>query len=129
VAGELIVESQIAFANSAPQNTAVDVDVPSQTESDGEHEYILTVRNPSAVTALTVHVKTQEKFDATFGGGADHYPELMTFAVPVSTPEGKEFTIEGWNLVGTKGRITITNDTVLGGAQGFAADMRLRKIG
>lgn len=130
MSGELVYEGNAAFANSAPQNTVVNLDVPAGgiLSDDEEADFAVTVRNPSAVTALTVTLKSKEINDATFGGGSIRYPEFQTITIPVSKPEGVETLVKGWPLAAAGGRITVQNATVLGGADGFTADVRVRKL-
>jgi hypothetical protein len=131
VAGELIAEAQYTFANNAGANTAVDVavaaDADMNVDTDLDEQYEITVRNPSAATQVTVRVKSLEKQDATFGGGADRYPQVATFAVPASTPEGLTQVVSGWDL-SRGGRLTFSNDTALGAAAGFTGDFRVRRL-
>lgn len=107
------------WANSAAVNTAVNIDIalPSPLQSDAK--YLISIINPSAVTALTVKVKNKETF------GAAQYPELTTFSVPATTD--KAVLVEGW-MLGEAGRLTLSNDTVLGAADGFTANVRVRKV-
>lgn len=130
VAGELVVEAQAPFANNAAVNTVVNLPVPAGgiLNDDENAEFEVIVRNPSLVTALTVKLRSREVTSAAFGGGADRYPEFQTLAVPVNTPEGKEFMAHGWQLAAAGGRISVSNDTVLGAADAFTADVRVRKL-
>lgn len=130
MAGELVYEGQAAFANSSLVNTLKDLDIPAGgiLNDDEEMDFSVVVRNPSAVTALTVRLKSKEITDATFGGGATRYPVFQTIAVPANTPEGTETLVHGWQLAAAGGRVTVSNDTVLGGADAFNADVRIRKL-
>lgn len=130
VAGELVFEGQAAFANSAPALTVVNLDIPSGgiLQDDEEDDYEIIVRNPSAVTALTVTLKSREPTDASFGGGSDRYPVFQSITVPASSPEGTETLSHGWNLATKGGRITVQNVTILGGSDAFSADVRVRKL-
>lgn len=130
MAGELVTEAAFVFPNSAGVGTPIDVAVPPDQDMNvgaDEQRYEISVRNPSTITALTVRVKTLEKQDAATGGGADRYPEVTNFPVLVNSPEGKTQVVEGWDL-SRGGRITVSNDTILGGAQGFTGDLRVRRL-
>jgi hypothetical protein len=130
VAGELVVEGQAVFANSALINTPINIAIPSGgvLSDDEETDFEVIVRNPSLVTALNVALKSLEKTDSAFGGGADRYPTFQTIVVPVNTPEGTETVVHGWGLGAAGGRITVSNATALGVADGFSADVRVRKL-
>lgn len=110
-----MIEADITWANSAGAGTAVDVDVPGTQVAAG----VITVRNPSAVTALTVKVQGKE----TLGGGA-RYPEIDSVAVAANSVV--QFYVDELWLMGEGGRLHITNDTILGGADGFTGQVRIR---
>jgi hypothetical protein len=114
-----IADTTAVWANSAAANTAVNVDIDLPSPLQGDAKYLITVVNPSAVTALTIKVKNKETF------GTAQYPELTTINIPVNT--SKAVIVEGW-LLGEASRLTLSNDTVLGIADGFTANIRVRKV-
>lgn len=121
--GEQIDTDKAAvFANSAAVNTVVNVAIAAGKSRRDRTKFVVIVRNPSAVTALTVRVRAVE----TALGGATRYPELATLAVPANTPDGKALVFEGYVSGGL--RVSVSNDTVLGVADGFTADVRVRGL-
>ncbi|MHB1001900.1 MAG: hypothetical protein ACYC27_21885 [Armatimonadota bacterium] len=119
---EQIFDGQAVWANSAVQNTAVNIDITLPTVLQGSALYMITVTNPSTVTALTVSVKNK----STFGGTAK-YPELTRFGVQANAADGRSVLVQGW-MLGEGGRLTLSNDTALGGSDGFTAYVRIRKV-
>jgi len=119
-----MIDTTASWANNAAQNTAVNIDaVYGNYMRTAEDLFLLTVTNPSAVTALTVVVKTK----ATFGGVA-RYPELTRFGVPVSSTDGYSRLLQGLGAAEAI-RITLSNDTALGAADAFTAYVRMKKVG
>ncbi|MHB1651661.1 MAG: hypothetical protein ACYCVD_04180 [Desulfitobacteriaceae bacterium] len=116
----ILLDITAAWANSAAVNTAVNLDIPLPSDVHGEGLYQITITNPSAVTAITAKVKNKETL------GTAKYPLLSTISTPVSTPDGKVTVVQG--LFGEAARITLSNDTVLGVADGFSAYVRVRKL-
>jgi hypothetical protein len=114
-----IADTTAVWANSAAANTAVNVDVDLPSPLQGDAKYSIAIVNPSAVTALTIKVKNKETF------GTAQYPEVTTINIPVNT--SKSVIVEGW-MLGEAGRLTLSNDTVLGVADGFTANIRARKV-
>jgi redox-regulated HSP33 family molecular chaperone len=110
-----MINADITWANSAAAGTVVNVDVPGAQAAVAA----VTVRNPSAVTALTVKVQGKETL-----GGAARYPEIASLAVPANTT--KQFFIDEMWLVGEGGRLAVTNDTLLGAGDGFTGQVRVR---
>lgn len=110
-----MIDADITWANSAAAGTAVTVDVPGAQAAAG----VVTVRNPSTVTALTVKVLGKETL-----GGAARYPEIASIAVPANSV--KQFYVDELWLIGEGGRLSITNDTVLGAGNGFTGQVRVR---
>jgi hypothetical protein len=119
---EQVYDGTAAWANSAAQNTAVNIDITPPTVLQGDALNLLIVTNPSTVTDLTVVVKNK----GTFGGTA-RYPELTRYAVAKNLAEGKTFLVQGW-MLGEGARLTLSNDTALGGSDGFTAYVRVRKV-
>ena len=105
------------FANSAAANTVVNLDIP-EIYLERTRDATVTVYNPSTVTALTVKVQNVETL-----GGAARYATQETITVPVSS--STTTVVENW-LLGEGGRLAVSNDTVLGIADGFTASVRVR---
>lgn len=105
------------WANSAAANTQVTVAVSQPATPQKNAKYLINVRNPSTVTALTVKVRNTL---AAFGG-ATREAELTSIAVPANSI--KSVLVEGWLAGG--GSLLLSNDTVLGAADGFTADIRV----
>lgn len=121
--GEQVYDGTVVFANSAAANTQVSTaEIPLPSTLQGDARYVVTILNPSTVTALTVRPENRETF-----AGTARYADLPTFTVPVSSPEGVSRVVEGF-LVGEAGRLTLSNDTVLGVAGGFTANIRVRRV-
>ncbi len=114
-------DQDATWANSASANTAVNVDVAAPDPVQAEGKYLIHVYNPSTVTALSLAIKTTL---ASFGGST-RYGEL-TYA-SVSANSTRSFLVQGW-MLGGNGRITLSNDTILGGSDGFTAKVRVTKV-
>ncbi len=113
------------WANSAAANTEVSNDIALPDTWQPDARYLIIVRNPSAVTALTGKIKLK----ATSLGGADRYPRLKggDFSVSANVPEGEAVLVEGW-MLGDGARLTLSNDTALGAADGFSATVRIIQV-
>lgn len=130
LSGEQIGEDlSFVFANSAAANTqsVATVQVPAEgmTTNDPLQAYKIAVHNPSTVTDLTVKLLTVE---ADF---ADCLLDTLTVpkaqAVTGTTISAHEFLVGGI-FCGGNLKIVISNDTVLGGADGFTAKIRIREV-
>ena len=120
-------DNAITFANNAAANTQVNVDIAQPTVV--KTRYALVTYNPSTVTDLTVKVFAVE----TSLAAATRYALLTTISV------GKSATVTGTTVntrlniieglfVGSALRLVVSNDTVLGAAEGFSAYARLREV-
>jgi hypothetical protein len=118
----LAADQSTSWANSAAVNTANNVDIAMPAELQPEGRYAIAILNPSTVTDLSVIIKAQE----TSFNAATRYVELTSFTMPKNKADGKYFIVTG--LVGSSLRLTLSNDTVLGGADGFTAYIRVKKI-
>ena len=120
-------DQTLTWANSAVANTQVVVNVarPSVPVS----EYKVKVYNPSTVTDLTCKV-----FAVAAGlGGSGRDCLVTTFSIPKSqTMTGTAVNAHA-RLIhgifdGSALKLVFSNDTVLGGGDGFSATMRLREV-
>ncbi|MDO8472825.1 MAG: hypothetical protein Q7T05_03305 [Dehalococcoidia bacterium] len=111
------------WANNAGQNTEVTNDITLPTIRTPEDVYQVVVTNPSAVSAITVKVCVK----LTPVSNA-RYPELTLFGVPVSKTNGYARNIQGL-AAGEAIRLILSNDTALGAADGFTAEIGIRKVG
>lgn len=116
------------WANSAGAGVVVEVTVTTEDALLPGERHAVTVRNPSTVTALTVAVQSREEIGGAevFGGfvpAGEAAP--LTLAVPANST--RTFVVDGW--LGHGGRLRLTNDTALGVADGFTADVVVREIG
>lgn len=110
------------WANSAAAGTAAtgaDITLPTVFSANGET--IVSIYNPSLVTALTVVFYNKQ----TALGGGDRYSEITRVSVPINT--AKDFVLKGW-LFGNAAAVSAVNDTALGGADGFSATIRIRQM-
>ena len=124
-------DATAVFANDALVNTQKTTTFTYVTNagSYGVEEYMLTVYNPSTVTDLTVKV-----FEISTALGGDARDSLIT---TLSIPKAQVTT--GTTIVshakvihgilnGEDVKLIISNDTVLGEADGFTASFRLREV-
>jgi hypothetical protein len=115
------------FANSDAANTQVNVDFTKPTAS--KPRYALSVYNPSTVTDITIKLFS---VSLTFVGGT-RYSLIDTIIIPKSqaitgtTVNSYKKFIEGL-FVGADLRLVVSNNTVLGAAEGFSAYVRLREV-
>lgn len=117
--GNVVYDGTASWPNSAEANTIVDLDVVLPEPLQEQSLYVVVVYNPSAVTGLAVSVKGKETF------GSAVYPVLTSFAVEAGA--SKQVLVQGW-LVGEGGRLSLSNDTVLGASDGFTAYVRIRQV-
>jgi hypothetical protein len=116
---DLVASGSFAFANNAAAGTVVNVDVPLPAAPSAGGEYLVTVYDPSAVTDLAVSVQNKH----TMGGQA-RYGELAVFAVLKG--KTRDVPLAFW-ILGEGGRLAISNDTVLGAADGFTGYYEVRR--
>jgi hypothetical protein len=119
---QVVIDTTVNWANSEAAGTekVVDIALPGLLESNTK--YLVTITNPSTETALTVKLQNKETF-----GTSEKYAEVGSHTVAVNTPDGKSFVTEGW-LMAEGGRITLSNDTAIGLAGAFTAEIRIRKL-
>lgn len=121
-------DKTFVFANSAlinSQATAVDIAFPTAPKS----EYMLTVYNPSTVTDLTVKIFAK----AMAIGGADRYAFITSIVVPKSqaitgTTINTYVSYIHGAFNSSDVRLIVSNNTALGGADGFTATLRIREV-
>jgi hypothetical protein len=111
-------DATASWANSASANTEVDNDFPQPATITGKH--VIVVHNPSAETALT----GKAKIILTLGGTA-RQATIATFAVAAG--ETKAVLVEGLFRGADGVRVTLSNDTALGLAGAFTADLAIRE--
>jgi hypothetical protein len=109
----------LTWANSSAANTQKTATVASLV--DPMSEYAVTVHNPSAVSDLTCVVYNV----IPSLGGADRDAELTT----LTFSKGKTVTklVHGM-FMGGNVKLVLSNDTVLGAADGFIATIRLIEV-
>lgn len=122
-----VADTTAIWANSVPANTEVNADVPAPTNPSITGKYLILVHNPSGVTALTGKVRVRwtdsganARVASLIEGGTE-----KTIAIPAGAT--RAFVVEGW-VVATGGRIVLSNDTVLGAADGFTAYVQVRAL-
>lgn len=114
----VLLTGDVTFPNSAAAGSeeSVGFDFPALMEEDAR--YVITVYNPSGVTALTVTPKMLETLQ-----DAERESSLASFAVPAGGTASTEVSMGGEG-----GRVTVSNDTALGLADTFSATVRVRKL-
>ncbi|MHC1760515.1 MAG: hypothetical protein AB9917_13605 [Negativicutes bacterium] len=130
LSGEQIGEDlPLVFANSAVANTqsVATVQSPSEgmTTNDPLQAYKIAVHNPSTVTDLTVKLLTVEADLADCLLDTLAIPKAQ--AVTGTTISAHEF-LTGGIFCGGNLKLVVSNDTVLGGADGFTAKIRIREV-
>jgi hypothetical protein len=114
------------YANSALINTQVTIDIAAPTYA--KQRYKIVVYNPSTVTDLTIKIMSTE----TSLGAGTRYAFLDSMTVPKSaaytgtTINAYEKEVEGI-FTGAALRLVVSNDTALGGSDGFSAYIRVRE--
>lgn len=120
VSGNQLLNGSVTFANSslAGSTQTLDHAIPAHSGEDAYHVY--AIKNPSLVTALTVSVQIIEVF-----ASVDTPCNLTELNVPAG--EAKAFLVQG-SCVGKGIRLTFSNDTLLGGSDGFTAYVKVRSL-
>lgn len=117
----IAADGAVTFPNSAAaaslQSFLVD---PLPVALNPHGKYLVVVRNPSTVTALTMRLRNRETL-----GGAVIFPEIVNFPVPLNSSVAR--VVEGF-LLGEASRVDFHNDTALGLADTFSAQVRVRRI-
>ena len=117
----VVVDGAVTFPNSAAAGSVQSHLVsPLPAQLATAARYLVVVRNPSTVTALTVRLRNRETL-----GGAVVFPELLNFPVPANSSAVR--VVEGF-LLGEASRVDFHNDTALGLADTFSAQVRVRRI-
>jgi len=121
-------DQTIIWANSAAINTQQTVTFTKPASPVSEYELI--VYNPSTITDITVKI-----FNVETSLGAGTRDALVT---TVSIPKSQAVTGTTINTQakylhgvfnGTDCKLVLSNDTVLGVADGFSAYLRIREVG
>lgn len=113
------IEKRLSWANSAAAGTTQEAVGQDAGHTAGES--VVLIHNPSAVTALTVRCLLRWRDTA----GVDRYGELTTFSVPANSTEA--VLVDGLGLGVPV--IRASNDTALGVADGFDAELRVEFVG
>ncbi len=123
-------DNAAAFAHSAAANTQVTIDIPNSTIFPSPRDRcVIEVYNPSTVTDLTIKIFAK----ALALGAGTRYALIDTVTIPKSqTITGTTINaylkiIEGM-FVGEDLRLVVSNDTILGAAEGFTAYVRVREV-
>jgi hypothetical protein len=115
------VEKALAWSSGSPALTdaVAEFDVSALVRSRTS-KYVVHVRNPSTVTALTVNCYNVE----TLGGVARN---VLVTALTVPANSIRAFVVEGW-MLGDDARVIAQNVTILGGADAFTANLTVRTM-
>lgn len=121
------LDQTITWANNDGANTQKTKTFTKPSVSLSEYELI--VYNPSTVTDITVKVFNVE---ASFGG-ADRDALITTLSIPKKqTQTGTEIATHAKLIHGIFNggdcKLVLSNDTALGGSDGFSAYLRLREV-
>lgn len=119
---ELAADVSVSFADSAPQNDTQVADLGLPAKLPGDGRALVTVHNPSTVSALTVQPQVTETFPTA---GEQNGDLGSTHAVPTSGTAS--FVVEGL-LAGEGGRLAVSIDSALGAGDAFTAEIRVRSI-
>lgn len=119
-ANTLLADATPAWANSAGANTIVNVDIAIPTPLNATGKLLIWVRNPSAVTALAYTIQVKETITST-----DYWADLASGTGSVLANTKAAFVVEG-ALLGGGLRLVLKNSTLLGGSDGFTANVRAR---
>jgi hypothetical protein len=122
--GQLLGNGTLVWANSAAANTAVTLALALPSGQPGvpiEERAVVLVHNPSAVTALTVKYRLKWRDSAGNARSAD----LTSVAVAVNST--KAFIVD-LGILAAGAEIVASNDTVLGGSDGFTAFCQVQQV-
>lgn len=116
-------DTAATWANSAAAGTEVNIDLDSRPDPTTDRgAVIVDIHNPSTVTALTGKPKAKQTLNAT----ARHATlDGASFNVPANST--RRFLIDPAWLVGEAARLTLSNDTALGAADGFSARVKVTR--
>ncbi len=117
-----VYNGSVAWANNAPAGTTKTLDIALPEILQEQALYEIVVTNPSTESDLTVVVANKH----TLGGSAK-YPEVARFSVLKNSTNGRAVVVQGW-LLGEGGRLSISNDTLLGAAGAFTAFVHVRRL-
>lgn len=124
----LLYSNTQAWANSAPVNTEKTIDLVASATDLAGRDILIVVRNPSAVTAVTVAVKNTYVDPS---GSTTRYAKLTSFTAAVvgTSPDdgGESFLVSG-ALVSGGCRLSLKNATALGGSDGFSASVQVWQL-
>ena len=114
-----IFDGSFSFANNATAGTVINLAIPLPSSLNETGLYKITVINPSTVTSLNIAVENKETISSVA-----RYPVLTTLGV--NPGKDTDFIVQG--LFGEAANLAITNNGVLGSADGFTGYVRVRKI-
>ncbi len=110
-----------AFANNEVDETLKVLDVPMSTLDQRAKSHRAFIYNPGAVD-ITVRFYTGELI-----GGVVRYAEIGTAITATAVADFNYGIVEGL-LSGSYARVGVENDTVVGGAGAFTAEVIVRSI-
>jgi hypothetical protein len=117
--GKYAIRGSFAMANSQAQDTAIPLDVPLELLPYTTTTFRATVYNPGAV-AVTVRFLVAELL-----GGSLRYIEVDNLTVTAANTGSKGIT---GLTQGGDARVTVENDTAVGGSGAFTASVVLRAL-
>lgn len=119
-----IFNGTVSWANNDAIGTEKDIDITLGAEREGDEKYLIAVTNPSTETAIDVIPKA-----VIDDGGTPRRPPVQTatFQVPVNKSEGEAAVVESF-IMGTSGRVTLSNPTVIGAAGAFTARVEIWRL-
>ena len=123
-----VASTTAVWANSAAVNTETYTALTQPSPNPGRLLLVI-VRNPSTVTALTGKVRVRYQDPV---GGTTRYADysspagVSTFTVGVNNGDGQAFLVDGGLL--TTGQVMLSNNTVLGGSDGFTASVQVHAL-
>lgn len=126
--GQIGSDTNVVFANSAAANTQATA-VTFNVSQGSVNEYSLIVDNPSTVTDLTCKVFSVEvDLDST----NDRDALITTISIPkaqtlTGTAIQTHHEVINGCFSGGQLKLQFSNDTILGGSDGFTATVRLKE--
>ncbi|MHB1000478.1 MAG: hypothetical protein ACYC27_14660 [Armatimonadota bacterium] len=117
---EDVVDTTVAWANSALINTEQTIDVALLAAPEKDGRYMITIINPSAVTAINVDICNLKTV-----GGVAKYPIVGSFQVLAS--ESRSVIVDGFIKL-EAGRISLKIATALGGGDGFTLPVIVSRL-